>query len=828
MSLNRTLAGLIDTAGDVKTANLDNVSAGLTVYATLDDLPTTGLTSGDQAYVSATSRFYISNGSGWYNVALVNATPNLTISPTGQIELSTEGATTTITLTGTDSDYPDANLTYSVESDGSFAGMASISQDSSVFTITPLSEDSATTTESTLTFKASDGISFGSASRSISLSFTTQNSSKTMSLIKADTSFNDNQIDASTNSHTITENGNVTSTAFSPYHPGGYSTYFDGSGDYIQAAYSSGFDLDADFTIEAWIYPTALSGNHLIVDTYEANVDGSFQLYYRGTSGNSLAFYTEADMVILQDPSSSTIAVNNWYHVAVTRSGTSCKMFIDGTEVDSVTNSRDLTHSNNIVIGRQDATGTNYWNGYVRDVRVVKGTALYTTTFTPPTAPLTAISNTQLLTCHLPYIADGSTNDATITINGNTKTNRVGPYDYLPYIRAQHGGSLYCDGTGDGFEIASAAATQFGTDEWTMEGWFYPYDQGATQVLLYGYDANHAAGQLEVYIGTNGARTSPQINGDNGDWATSATSVGSSVTWQYETWNHIVWSRSGNNLRIFVNGKSGANHAISASQAYDQKRSESQFLDKDGSSEFRGYVSDFRIVKGDAVYTSNFTPPTSPLTAITGTELLTCTNRNDIVDAAEGRQIIKSGSDASNTQRKFATAGAIYFDGTSGLKYDPGVDNPLYNFSTHDWTIEFWFRPNNGAATYTLLSMIKNNSGSLHNTPHIYMSSSNLYYYTDTNNRIIGGTPVSNTWHHLAVTRSGNVHRMFQDGTSVGSWTNAYTYAQGRLTLGNYYQSLDTLNPSNIFAGYMQDIRITKGLARYTANFTPPTAEFSG
>jgi len=124
--------------------------------------------------------------------------------------------------------------------------------------------------------------------------------------------------------------------------------------------------------------------------------------------------------------------------------------------------------------------------------------------------------------------------------------------------------------------------------------------------------------------------------------------------------------------------------------------------------------------------------------------------------------------------------------------------------------------------------MIKNNSGSLHNTPHIYMSSSNLYYYTDTNNRIIGGTPVSNTWHHLAVTRSGNVHRMFQDGTSVGSWTNAYTYAQGRLTLGNYYQSLDTLNPSNIFAGYMQDIRITKGLARYTANFTPPTAEFSG
>ena len=136
--------------------------SGLTVYATTDDLPTSGLTSGDQAYVTSSSRFYISNGSGWYNVALVNATPSLSISPTGTIELDREGSTTTITLTATDSDYPDAALTYSVESDGSFSGLGTLSQDSSVFTITPLSEDSATTESAVLTFKASDGVSFGS------------------------------------------------------------------------------------------------------------------------------------------------------------------------------------------------------------------------------------------------------------------------------------------------------------------------------------------------------------------------------------------------------------------------------------------------------------------------------------------------------------------------------------------------------------------------------------------------------------------------------------------------------------------------------------------
>ena len=84
-SINHSLANLVDGSGA-------SVSGGLEVYATKENLPTTGLTEGDQAYVSSTRRFYISNGSGWYNVALANATPALTISPTGEIELDTAGS----------------------------------------------------------------------------------------------------------------------------------------------------------------------------------------------------------------------------------------------------------------------------------------------------------------------------------------------------------------------------------------------------------------------------------------------------------------------------------------------------------------------------------------------------------------------------------------------------------------------------------------------------------------------------------------------------------------------------------------------------------------
>lgn len=172
MTTARLLADIIQLDGDIKTEAIAAETRVTSTYATINDLPISGLTAGDQAFVTSNNRLYISNGSGWYNVALINATPNLTISPSGAVTLATDGTTpTVITLTGTDSDNADASLTYSVESDGSFADIATLSQDSSVFTITPLAEGSATPGSSTLTFKVSDGISFGSGTTTFSLTF---------------------------------------------------------------------------------------------------------------------------------------------------------------------------------------------------------------------------------------------------------------------------------------------------------------------------------------------------------------------------------------------------------------------------------------------------------------------------------------------------------------------------------------------------------------------------------------------------------------------------------------------------------------------------------
>ena len=133
------ILGVTEAANPTK-AVLTSVAdgSGLVVYATLNDLPTSGLTAGDQAYVTATNRLYVSNGTGWYNVALFNATPTLSISPSGAVTLAVDGSTpTVITLTGADSDTALGTLTYSIESDSSFADIATLIQDSSVITITP-------------------------------------------------------------------------------------------------------------------------------------------------------------------------------------------------------------------------------------------------------------------------------------------------------------------------------------------------------------------------------------------------------------------------------------------------------------------------------------------------------------------------------------------------------------------------------------------------------------------------------------------------------------------------------------------------------------------
>jgi hypothetical protein len=300
------------------------------------------------------------------------------------------------------------------------------------------------------------------------------------------------------------------------------------------------------------------------------------------------------------------------------------------------------------------------------------------------------------------------------------------------------------------------------------------------------------------------------------------------------TWYHIALVKNSSNVyKLYINGKQetatyNATGTISASSNFFIGTN--YYAPSDIQRQAHAYFSDVRIVSTE-VYTNDFTPPTAPLTAITNTKLLTCTNKNDIWNEALGARIAKVGNvTSSNTQRKFISSSAVYLDGAGdAISFTPGYDDPLYNFGTRDWTIEGWFYIQTLAAGGKfLLSFLRASANEA--VPHIWTSSTDLRYYVSGADKIIGSSALTvNTWHHIAVTRSGNDHKLFVDGTQVGStWTNAQTYTQGRPVLGDYHTSLNTLSGAQTLHGYVQDLRITNGLARYTANFTPPTAEFDG
>jgi len=141
-------------------------AGGVSVYATIDDLPMSGNSNGDLALVSSTNRLYIFTNSGWYNIALVNQTPTISGNE-ASYELATDGTPTVVTLTGADPEG--IPITWSATTSGDTSA-ASVTNVDNVFTITPSTDENDAGTL-TVAFRAFDGVNIGTATSSFSLTF---------------------------------------------------------------------------------------------------------------------------------------------------------------------------------------------------------------------------------------------------------------------------------------------------------------------------------------------------------------------------------------------------------------------------------------------------------------------------------------------------------------------------------------------------------------------------------------------------------------------------------------------------------------------------------
>ena len=236
---------------------------------------------------------------------------------------------------------------------------------------------------------------------------------------------NNTFLDSSTNNFTITRNGNTTQGSFSPYG-NLWSNYFDGS-SYLSAPAGSAWAFGTgDFTVETWINTNTTNSQQCITGTYLNSSSGfSFTIE---TSNNYLKVRTLGDPVVLTG--NVTVTPNVWHHVAVVRSSGTITLYLDGTSCGSTSNSDNITSNGVAMYIGQLGNSSGYVNGYLSNVRIVKGTAVYTSNFTPSTTPLTAVSGTQLLTSQSNRFIDNSSNAFALTVNGSPSVQRFPLFRY--------------------------------------------------------------------------------------------------------------------------------------------------------------------------------------------------------------------------------------------------------------------------------------------------------------------------------------------------------------------------------------------------------------
>ena len=799
---------LLNSSSELGLDSAQVQAIGTTVYTSLDSLPSTGLVSGQQAWVESSGRLYISNGSGWYNIALVNASPTLSLDRSGTIQLNADTLSVVVTATATDADDNQDIISFSVESDGNMVGTGtSVSQDSSVFTITALSEDSGGTAgDFTLTFKATDQIAVDNETLSFSLSFTNvvDSSAETILLMKAAGNNATNQAITYQNSSDVstgfTETGTPFASTFSPYRSGGYSAYFDGTGDRLEMTAIS--DLSAtNYTIEMWIYPEVdlNSGTYIFTENSDDGSAGYLQFYTVG--GGTTLRLTQRGNGSLATDVTMDFESHRWYHLAAVWDGTNTTIYVDGVSKGSSTNNA-ITDAGNGLTVNGDGAGSFQWPGYIRDFRI-STTARYTSNFTPPTEALTADGDTDVLLCHAPYFGDGSTNNRAVISRLQASTQPFGPYDYETWAGNSHGGSVYFDNSSK----MNAEIAAIGTSNFTIEGWIYPLEVSTNETLICCAD------------GSTGGSTNWQFNINGSSELTfkynGATEINSTATLPLNQWHHVAVTATGGTIYMWVNGVQDG--SVSYSHNYTDTRVKLG-TNRSEASNLYGYVADVRVIIGTAQYTSAFTPPTAPLSHTGSETSLLMNNKSDanIYDVAAANTLeLNSGAQSSTTERKFTTSSSILINGT-----DDKVT--IQNFGIGgDMTFEGWFMQTTATgASYRTLLEASTYSGT---TPFgLFTYNTQVQLWGLQSGVQITGSFTQNTWHHVAVVRNSGTWTMYIDGISQGTNTNNGTYSFAHTT--DWCLGAQNNNASD-FIGYLQDWRFSDR-AVYTGNFTPPTTEF--
>lgn len=620
----------------------------------------------------------------------------------------------------------------------------------------------------------------------------------------------------------VSSGGASISTANSKF--GNSSLYLNNG--YLRTTASSAFDFrSGDFTIEAWVN-TSSASEQAIISLWDCN---NAQMLVKIQNYQAKIQYLGASCTI-QEYTGGTITSGTWTHYAVTRADQTCRVFLNGVQVITFTATPSCQPATtSIQIGKEaNCYSASWFQGYIDELRVVKNKALYTANFTPPTQPLDVISSNDdqsnnkyiFITNGInDVIVSGTTllmkfdgaNNSTSFVNeaSNDVVTRVGN-PIISTDQSKFGGSSLKLLGGGRLDLPSSSNYNLEDGNYTIEFWYRPQSLNNCQRIITFQGSSQTRGFLHNC--SNGSL----IEFHNFGCCPIMTNP---VALSIETWYHVALVKNGSTRTLYINGVSVGSttqQCLPYGNCSISIGGSSTFTENTGN----GYIDDFRIVKGQAIYTSNFTPPTQSLAATPSTT-------SGLAAGLSSEQ-----SKFGGTSLKLNRVGSGYLSLS-----DTALTTPL--FTDGEFTMECWFRANSDGGTSCLMSTRHDGNGKImciaasrpygdiNQVPNKIWCG---YWEGGWRSSVIGPSFNLNTWYHVAmvVSKSYNFMKLYVDGNLVGSsgglenMNNYPWYYINNLYIGRRWDNWDGLN--QYFDGYIDDAKITYGQT-YISNFTPPSTE---
>lgn len=655
-------------------------------------------------------------------------------------------------------------------------------------------------------------------------------------------------VDSSSNNLRVSS-FNVTQNSFNPYRLNGWSGLHKDTTSYavVNSTFNAPFTAIGigKTTIDMWIYPTEFNSSN----GFTSNLIGN---YATSGSNSRWAFSCVSNAALLSsylrftwvDPNvAGTHAVitaptlpilkDRWSHVAMTvdadtPSAASINFFVNGQKSSTIT--ANLTTQSGMAwppsIGNNNSQYYYGLPGYFSNVRITKNQIVYTDPF-----PLSAIptisqqinrSNILLLAYSDSTLMNRGLSSATMTLNNvsacSVSPSAAGPtFEYNPRTE---GGSVYFLGTDSFLSLSSTALANIGTGNFTIECWAYPMAAPAASYLIHLH--NGPLSNSGITLRMNSSR---QLIVDNGVVA-GVTFTQSLLN--LNAWNHIALSKIGATTYVYTNGTLTGSASSITFNAHSMV-TVGAFTQAAGTriNFFTGYMANLRLVKNTGLYsTPTITVPTTLVPPISNTAVL-LNFGNNITDKTANCTLSAVGSvHYSANQSRYGTKGSLYFNGTNSFLTTPKYNND-FNFGTGNFTIEYWIYPLAYGGTTIGGQIFGTTNGSSGNyTINLGESQNRFRVVSDargTWNEDFGMVgPNLNEWTHMALVRNGANLTMYKNGLSAAGISNAaaYNYRGTTAVIGKFQDP----GATRYLKGYLADLRVTKGIARYTTNFTPPSA----